>query len=94
MMFEAERLLESTKVALSSAAAFDAAMSSTADTTQNLVITDGPDLAGRIRIAADTSVAPAQLLTIVVDVWRDTDGDGRYSSNEPGETLRTQWASP
>lgn len=92
--FEAEKLIESTKVALSDTAAFNAALASSVDVTGALTVSDGPDLTSRVRVSADTSASPAQLLTIVVDVWHDSNGNNLMDSGETGESLRTQWAAP
>lgn len=92
--FEADQLMDATRVALSDTAAFDAAMASPIDTSRAIVVTDGPDLTGRVRAGADATLSPARLLTIIVDVWHDANRDGRISTGEPSETLRTQWAAP
>ena len=94
MVYEAEQLLESLKVVLSETAAFDAAMGSPIDVTRTIIVPDGPDLTGRIRAAADTTMPTARLITAVADVWYDVDRNGRRGANELGETLRTQWATP
>jgi hypothetical protein len=94
VLFEAEQLIESTKVSLSEPTAFDAAYASGVDVAGTITVSDGPDLNSRVRVAADPGVPGARLLTIVVDVWHDIDGDLRVSPGEPNQSLRTQWASP
>ncbi len=93
-MFEAEQLIESTKVALAEPIAFDAAMATPIDVTSIVTVSDGPNLTSRVRVATDASLPTARLLSIVVDVWIDTDGDSRLDAGELSETLRTQWAGP
>ena len=87
-------MMESTRVALSEPAAFDAAFATPVDVLGTIPITDGPDLTSRIRVSADASLPTARLLSIVVDIWYDLDGDSRLGANEVGESLRTQWAAP
>lgn len=94
VLFEAEQLIESTKVALSEPAAFDAAYASPLDVPGTIAVSDGPDLNSRVRVAADGTVPGAKLLTVIVDVWHDIDGDLRVSVGEPSQSLRTQWAWP
>ena len=94
MLFEAERLIESTRVAMAEPTVFDAALATPIDTTSTVTVSDGPELTSRVRVAADASLPTARLLSIVVDVWIDTDGDSRLDNSELSETLRTQWAGP
>jgi hypothetical protein len=94
MLFEAEQLIESTRVLLAEPAVFNAALATPTDVFATITVTDGPDLASRVRVAADTSLPTARLLSITVDVWIDTDGDSRMDTDELSETLRTQWAAP
>lgn len=94
MLFEAEQLIESAKVALAEPAVFNAAMATPTDVTGTVTVSDGPNLTSRVRVAADASLPTARLLSIVVDVWIDTDGDSRLDTSELSETLRTQWAGP
>lgn len=94
VLFEAEQLIESTKVTLAEPTVFDTVMVTPIDTTNTLTVSDGPDLTSRVRVAADASLPTARLLSIIVDVWIDTDGDSRLDNSELGETLRTQWAAP
>ena len=95
MLFEAENRLEATKIALSSPATFQVAWTTPADVKTPITVTDGPELNSRTRVFADTTVpAPAQLLTIDIEIWQDIDGDNNLDANEPSEAIRTQWASP
>ena len=94
MIYEADQLIDSTRVALSDTAPFDAAYAAPSDVTSTINVSDAPDLKSRVRIAADASLPTARLLTIVVDVWRDTDGDSQRDADELGVDLRTQWARP
>ena len=95
MLYEAENRLEATKIALSDVATFNVAWTTPSQTSSAIAVSDGPDLHGQTRIFADPSVAaPARLVTIVIDVWQDVDGDDRLDAGEPSETIRTQWASP
>lgn len=94
IVFEAEQLVESMRVALSEPTAFDAAFVTPIDVFGTIAVTDGPVLTSRVRVAADGSLPTTRLLTIVVDVWHDTDGDARLGANEVSESLRTQWAAP
>ncbi len=94
ILFEAQELLEATKVSLSESADFDAAYQNPVDTTGTINVTDGPDLTSRVRIAADPSVAGAEIVTIIVELWDDFDGDSIRDADEPSQSLRTQWAAP
>ncbi|MFK8112667.1 MAG: hypothetical protein AB8B91_10705 [Rubripirellula sp.] len=94
LLYEAEQLLEVTKVSLSEPTAFDAAYSTTTDAVGKIPITDGSTLTSRIRVSADTSLPAARLLTITADVWIDTDANSRITAGELSQTLRTQWAAP
>jgi hypothetical protein len=94
MIYQAEQLLESTRVALSEPNAFHQALAVPADTVRILPGSDGPDLAARVRVAADPTLPTAPLLSMVVDVWRDLDGDMNLDTDEPSQSLRTQWAAP
>ena len=94
ILYEADQLVESTRVALSEPAAFAAALATPADVVGAIAVSDGPDLTSRVRVAADTSLPTARLLSIVVDVWHDVDGDSRMDADEVSQTLRTQWAEP
>ena len=94
VLYEAEQLIEASKMALAETAAFNAAWSSPSDTTGRISVSDGPDLTSRLRISADTTMPTARLLNITVDVWIDSNGNLRLDANELSESLRTQWASP
>ena len=94
IVFEATELVESTRVAYSDPVAFRNVFLAPLDRSQAVVISDGPDLLGRVRVEADKSLPGSPLLDIVVDVWHDADGDARMGNTEPRQTLRTQWASP
>ncbi len=94
LLYAGDNSMESVKAALADPAAFAAAYGTTTDRVQSILVADVPDCASRLRIAADGSVAPAQLLTIVVDVWQDLNRNGLIDADEPSETLRTQQASP
>ena len=94
LVWEAEKLKESARISLSETAAFNAALARPVDAFGTIAVSDGPDLNSRIRIAPDTTVPGSKLLTILVDVWHDTNGDRRSGTDEPSESLRTQWASP
>ncbi len=93
-LFEATNLIESVRIAHSDPTAFQTVYSTPLDRRQIIVIPDGPDLLGRVRIEADKSLPTSPLLSIVVDVWHDADGDSQMGSTEVSQTLRTQWASP
>ena len=94
ILFEAERLVESTRIALAEPTVFDSAMATPTDVTGTVSVSDGPDLTSRVRVTADASLPTARLLSIVVDVWIDTNGNSRLDTSELSETLRTQWAAP
>ncbi len=94
MLFEAQQLVERTKVSLSEQAAFDAAFAMPVDVRGSIPVVDGPDLTSRVRLSADSGLPTARLLSIVVDVWYDSNRDSQLDANETSETLRTQWASP
>ena len=94
MVYQADQMLENVKVQLADPTAFDAAMLTPIDTTRLISIPDGPDLNSRLRVAADTSIAGARLVTIVADVWYDENVNAVFDSVEQGESLQTQWGSP
>lgn len=98
MLYTAEERLEQEKVALSSSTYFATAVASSRgiDRLDKIVVPDSRDLLCRTRVAVDRSVgtSPAQLVTIMVDVWNDANGDGRLDPTESHESLQTQWASP
>ena len=94
ILFEVERLMETTRVALAEPTAFDAVFATPIDAVRTIPVSDGPDLTSRVRIAADTSVPSARLITINVDVWHDADANSLLGANELSESVRTQWAAP
>jgi hypothetical protein len=94
MLYEAEQTIENLKVALSDPTAFANTMTTPIDAVRAISVSDGPDLVGRSRVAADSTLPTAELLTIVADVWYDTDKDALFDLDEQGETLQTQWAAP
>ncbi len=98
MLFTAEEKLEQEKVALSSTAYFATAVATLSgiDRLEKIVVPNGADLLCRTRILEDKSVgtAPAHLVTITVDVWKDANGDKILNATESYETMQTQWASP
>lgn len=101
MLFEAERLLEESKIWL---------RSSSGGTTnfqrvigggrQNwvsaIVVADAPPLQSTTLIEQDSSLGrvgtvEVQLVTITTNVWQDQNGNRRPDAGEPIETLVTQW---
>ena len=94
MIYEAEQLIETTRIALSEPDTFDAAWATPVDVVRTISVSDGPDLVSRVRVAADSSLPTSPLLSIVIDVWRDLDGNRRMGNMEPSQSLRTQWAAP
>ncbi len=94
MLYEAEQLIENLKVKLSEPASFAQTLTIPVDSTSIIPVSDGPDLVGRGRVAADVTMPTAQLVTIIADVWYDVDKDAVFDSGEQGETLQTQWAAP
>ncbi len=94
ILYEADQLLETTKVSLAEPAAFAAVFGTPLDRAAPIASGDVPHLVGRVRVAADATVAPAELLTILVDLWQDQNQNGRLDTGEPSQSLRTQWAAP
>ncbi len=94
MLYESEQAIENLKVVLSEPLAFDSAMNTPIDDIRVIPVSDGPDLVGRRRVAADPTMPTAQLVTIVSDVWYDADKDAVFDADEQGETLHTQWSAP
>lgn len=96
MLFEAERLIEEQKIWLTESANFNAAHAAPGGIIRegDVAIPDGPPLRTLAMIQRDSSVAPAQLLTIDVTVFQDVNGNRRVDSDEPFESLRTQRAAP
>ena len=91
---DAEQVIEATKIGLSEPVAFSDAYSDGIDTVNKHPTIYGSFSLARTRVEADRSVQPAELVTIIVDVWHDDDSDGRLDSNEESTTLRTQFAAP
>jgi len=94
ILFEADQLVERTKISLSEPAAFDSAYARGTDTQGNIWIGDGPRLRRRTRVAADPTMKKERLVTIIVDVWFDENRNRRMDATEQSETLRTQWSAP
>jgi hypothetical protein len=94
LLDDAEQVIEATKISLSEPLAFGTAFGSGIDTVNKHATAYGAFSIVRTRVEADTSVLPAQLLTIVVDAWHDDDGDARLDAGEASATLRTQFAAP
>lgn len=94
MLYEAEQLIEVLKVKLSEPASFDSVLAKPIDSTGKIAPSDGPRLLGRTRVAPDSTMPTAKLVTIVADVWYDADQDGTFDTTEQGETLQTQWSAP
>ncbi len=94
MLYEAEQMLEAVKINLSETKAFDDTLAKPIDGSFKISVPDGPDLVGRSRVAADATMPGAKLVTIIADVWDDSDKDGMFDANEQGETLQTQWSAP
>ncbi len=94
LLYEADQLMESTKVSLADQNAYNAALARPIDVRQGVVTTDAVNLFSRVRVAADTSIPSANLLTVLVEVWQDQDRDRQLDANEPSESFRSQWASP
>src|SRR6056297_570152 len=92
ILFEARRLIEETKVALSEPSTFAAAVVTPIDRRVAVSVSDGPDLTGRVRVGSDKSLPPGELLTIVVEMWHDENRNAVFDNFEQGEELRTQWA--
>lgn len=91
---DAEQVIESTKIQLSQPNAFAKAYSGGIDTVNKHTTAYGPYSVARTRVEPDKSVQPAELATIIVDVWHDDDSDGRLDVGEASATLRTQFAAP
>lgn len=94
MLFEAEQLVETIKIKASEPKSFDDLLSRPMDEVSKITVADSPTLLARVQVSPDKSLPSTKLLTIVVDVWRDSNGDTRFDIDEPGQTLRTQWAAP
>lgn len=94
VVFEAEQLVERTKISLSEPSEFDSAYNSGTDTQGDIWIGDGPRLRRRVRVGPDPTFKQERLVTIIVDVWHDENRNRVMDANEIGETLRTQWAAP
>ena len=94
ILFEADQLVETAKASLSDPSVFDQVYARPLDRTQAVAASDVPNLMGRIRISADGTITTQRILTINVQVWQDKNRSGSPDADEPGETLRTQWAEP
>ncbi|TWT52824.1 hypothetical protein Pla22_04520 [Rubripirellula amarantea] len=94
LLHHAEQTIESTKLTLSEDSAFASAMSRPTDQLVRISSRYGSFALARVQVSADTSVRPAELVTISVDVWQDDDNNRRLDANELSASLRTQWAAP
>ncbi|KAA1259998.1 hypothetical protein LF1_25360 [Rubripirellula obstinata] len=94
LLDDAEQVIEATKIGLSEPIAFSKAYSGGIDTVNKHTTAYGPFSVARTRVTPDKSILPAELVTIVVDVWHDDDSDGRLDTGEASATLRTQFAAP
>lgn len=93
MLFEAEQVLEMTKIRLSDPATFGETYNRPIDDVSRRSVNGTSQYLVRLQVYPDRSLA-SELLTIEVSLWRDTDRDGRLDATETSESLRTQWASP
>lgn len=91
---DAEQVMEATRIQLSEPASFANAYSSRQDTVNKRTTAYGPFSVVRTRVEPDSSVLPAELVTMIVDVWYDDDSDGQLDTDEASATLRTQFAAP
>ena len=94
LLEDAEQIVETTKLGLSEPSAFASAMVRPVDETRRVPTRYGAFAITRVRVDADASVRPAELLTVLVDAWHDDDSNGRLDTGEMSVTLRTQWAAP
>jgi hypothetical protein len=94
ILFEAENLVERTKISHSESSVFDAAYRSGSDTQAILRPANSPPLRQRVRVSADQTIKNEPLVEILVDVWQDVNGNRRMDAEEPAESLRTQWSAP
>lgn len=88
LLFEANRVLEDTKIRLCDPAFFDGL-----HPVQDVAVTGSefPNLRARSTI---TSSGIVDLLTIEVLAYQDANRNGRFDSGESSEQLRTQWCRP
>ena len=95
LLDDAQQVIEATRIGLSEPIAFAKAYANGVDTVHKYGDTAyGPYSVARTRVEADKSVLPAKLVTLVVDLWHDDNGDARLDADEPHATLRTQFAAP
>ena len=100
LLDDAEQVIEETKIWLSNPDDFESVYSDSFNHSTNVdrvrkhQTTYGTFSLFRLRVQADEIVRPAQLLTIVVDVWHDDDSDERLDAGEASATLRTQFSAP
>ncbi|TWU34930.1 hypothetical protein [Novipirellula artificiosorum] len=96
LLFEADQLVEQTKIALSDSNEFDRVWRSpfANETLTKIDLGDGPVVLGSVRIQRNSDVISNGLVDIDATVWFDANSNGRVDSGEPVEQARTQWAAP
>jgi len=94
LLYQAEQLIESTKIKLAEPTTFDAVLKTPIDSVQKIPTSDGPLMVGRLQVQADPTMPLAKLVNVNAAVWLDLDRDGRHDPEEAGETLQTQVAAP
>lgn len=89
MLFEANRLMESTKITLCDPTAF----AKGAGARDEPLDVDGTDrLRGVVTVQPDASISG--LLTIDVTVFQDSNRSGGLDTHELRRAIRTQWSQP
>ncbi|MCC9658068.1 hypothetical protein LOC70_19870 [Rhodopirellula sp. JC737] len=88
LLFEAEKLIEQTKIDLCDPAVF----ASRRGTFEAQVVGNETDSL-RSRLTIENSIT-SNLVTIEVTVWEDANNSRSLNANELSETLRTQWSQP
>ena len=94
MLFEADQLIEQSKIALADPTYFGKAMASPSGLIEShkIDIGDGPVCLGQITLLRDRSLPLSALLSVEVVVWHDRNGNERVDAGEPNEHVRTQVA--
>ncbi|WDQ19220.1 hypothetical protein [Rhodopirellula sp. P2] len=88
LLFEAERLVEQTKVELCDPAQFASTRG-----TREAIVAGNETRSMRSQVSVQDSLVP-NLVTLNVVVWEDGNNNGSLDTGELSQSLRTQWSQP
>lgn len=94
MLFEAEQIVETSKLKLADPSEFDRAYNSSIDDITKVVSPSGKVYLAQLQVYPDKTMPSSPLASVDVTVWIDANTNARIDANETSETLRTQLARP